>query len=31
MRLGDLLIDGDLSANAPVQPGDLIIVPKSLF
>lgn len=30
-RLDDLLKDGDITANAPVQPGDVIIVPKSWF
>jgi polysaccharide export outer membrane protein len=31
LRLGDLLREGDVSANAPVQPGDEIIVPRSWF
>ena len=31
LRLDDLLTDADLSANAPVQPGDVIIVPESLL
>lgn len=29
LRLDDLLRDGDISANAPVMPGDVIIVPQS--
>lgn len=31
LRLSDLLTDADLSANAPVLPGDVIIVPESLL
>jgi polysaccharide export outer membrane protein len=31
LRLKDLLDDADLSANAPVQPGDVIIVPEGLL
>jgi len=31
LRLGDLLNDGEMSANARVRPGDLIVVPKSLL
>jgi polysaccharide export outer membrane protein len=31
VRLGDLLKDGDISANIPVMPGDVIIIPKSWF
>ena len=31
LRLQDLLTDADLSANAPVLPGDVIIVPESLL
>jgi polysaccharide biosynthesis/export protein len=31
LRLGDLLRRGDLSANRPVLPGDIVIVPKSLL
>jgi polysaccharide export outer membrane protein len=29
--LGDLLKDGDMSANVPLQPGDVIIIPQSYF
>jgi polysaccharide export outer membrane protein len=31
VRLEDLLKDGDVSANAPLQPGDIIIIPQSFF
>ena len=31
VRLDDLLNGGDLSANAPVQPGDILIIPQSWF
>lgn len=31
IRLKDLLKRGDISANAPVRPGDIIIVPQSWF
>ena len=31
VRLNDLLKDGDLSANVPLVPGDVIIVPQSWF
>ena len=31
LRLGDLLKDGDMSANVQLQPGDVIIVPQSYF
>lgn len=31
LRLKDLLSDGEMSANAKVRPGDLIVVPKSLL
>jgi polysaccharide biosynthesis/export protein len=31
VRLKDLLIRGDISANVPMKPGDIIIVPQSLF
>lgn len=30
-RLDDLLVDGDVSANAYVMPGDMIIIPQSWF
>ncbi len=31
LRLNDLLKDGDVAANAPVLPGDVIIIPQSYF
>lgn len=31
VRLQDLLEDGDISANVPVLPGDILIVPESFF
>lgn len=31
VRLGDLMRKGDVTANVPVQPGDVIIVPESIF
>jgi polysaccharide export outer membrane protein len=31
LRLGDLLNRGDISANTPVLPGDIVIVPKSFL
>jgi polysaccharide export outer membrane protein len=31
LRLKDLLVEADLSANAPVRPGDVIIVPEGLL
>jgi polysaccharide export outer membrane protein len=31
VRLRSLLEDGDLSANVPLQPGDIIIIPQSFF
>jgi polysaccharide export outer membrane protein len=31
VRLDDLLKDGDVSANVPLQPGDIIIIPQSFF
>ena len=31
LRIEDLLVDADLSANAPVLPGDVIMVPESLL
>lgn len=30
-RLNDLLKDGDISANVPVMPGDVVIIPQSWF
>jgi len=31
LRLSDLLKEGDVAANAPVLPGDVIIIPQSYF
>ncbi|MBW4329530.1 polysaccharide export protein [Stakelama sp. CBK3Z-3] len=31
LRLGSLLKDGDISANVRLQPGDVIIIPESMF
>jgi polysaccharide export outer membrane protein len=31
VRLGDLLLDGDTSANAYLLPGDILIIPETLF
>ncbi|MDR3439952.1 XrtA/PEP-CTERM system exopolysaccharide export protein [Telmatospirillum sp.] len=31
IRLDDLLKDGDISANAPLVPGDVLIIPQSYF
>jgi polysaccharide export outer membrane protein len=31
LRISDLLKEGDLSANAELQPGDTIIIPQSFF
>ena len=31
LSLGDLVKDGDMSANVPLQPGDVIIIPQSYF
>ena len=31
LRLDDLLKDGDMTANAPLAPGDVIIIPQSYF
>ena len=31
IRLDDLLLDGDVSANVPLLPGDIIIIPESWF
>ncbi len=31
IRLQDLLDDADLSANAPLQPGDILMIPQSYF
>ena len=31
LRLDDLVRDGDISANVPVLPGDVVIIPQSRF
>ncbi|MFZ6691579.1 XrtA/PEP-CTERM system exopolysaccharide export protein [Undibacterium sp. SXout20W] len=31
VRLNSLLKDGDISANIPVKPGDILVIPQSLF
>jgi polysaccharide export outer membrane protein len=31
VRLDDLLRDGDIRANVPVLPGDVVIIPQSWF
>lgn len=31
LRLDDLIKDGDMSANVPLAPGDVIIIPQSYF
>lgn len=31
VRLDDLLKDGDMSANLPVMPGDVLVIPQSWF
>ena len=31
LRLDDLIKDGDVSANQPLRPGDIIIIPQSYF
>lgn len=31
VRLDDLLNDGDIRANVPVEPGDVLIIPESRF
>lgn len=31
VRLNDLIRDGDLSANMPVRPGDILVIPESFF
>jgi polysaccharide export outer membrane protein len=30
-RLNDLIKDGDISANIPVRPGDILVIPESFF
>jgi polysaccharide biosynthesis/export protein len=31
VRLNDLLKDGDMTANIPIHPGDVLVVPESFF
>jgi polysaccharide export outer membrane protein len=31
VRLDDLIKDGDISANVPVRPGDVLVIPQSFF
>lgn len=31
VRLSDLIKDGDISANVPMRPGDVLVVPESFF
>ena len=31
LRLDDLIEDGDISANTPLRPGDMIIIPQTYF
>ena len=31
VRLGDLVNDGDISANMAMRPGDVLIIPESRF
>jgi polysaccharide export outer membrane protein len=31
VRLNDLIKDGDIKANVPVLPGDVLIIPESFF
>lgn len=31
VRLNDLMRDGDLSANLPMRPGDVLVIPESFF
>ena len=31
VRLKDLIKDGDISANVEMRPGDILIIPQSLF
>ncbi|WP_317202257.1 XrtA/PEP-CTERM system exopolysaccharide export protein [Janthinobacterium sp.] len=31
VRLDDLIKDGDISANLPMRPGDVLIIPESFF
>lgn len=31
VRLNDLIRDGDISANIPLRPGDILVIPQSFF
>ncbi len=31
VRLSDLIRDGDISANVPMRPGDILVIPESFF
>lgn len=31
VRLNDLMRDGDISANLPMRPGDILVIPESFF
>jgi polysaccharide export outer membrane protein len=31
VRLDDLIKDGDISANMPMRPGDVLVIPESFF
>ncbi|NNG24196.1 XrtA/PEP-CTERM system exopolysaccharide export protein [Telluria aromaticivorans] len=31
VRLDDLIKDGDISANMPMRPGDILVIPESFF
>ncbi len=31
VRLNDLIKDGDMSANVPMRPGDVLVIPESFF
>lgn len=31
VRLDDLIKEGDISANTPMRPGDVLIIPESFF
>jgi polysaccharide export outer membrane protein len=31
LRINDLIKDGDISANLPMRPGDVLVIPESYF
>jgi polysaccharide export outer membrane protein len=31
VRLNDLIKEGDISANVPMRPGDILVIPESFF